>query len=174
MKKKHFIERVREKRGGSTTVEIIVVIVLLTFFMFFPIATFSLNQKQNALEDVLSTGIQMVSIQGGLTDEVEDAMFLNLEAKGLIPEGTASDPDIRSKINLETNADARGGSTSNLIYRDDADPTIELALWYPIENEIKLIRSLTRLIGGEITPDAEGKSWYYRPKGYILSEKVDY
>jgi|LSQX01.1.fsa_nt_gb hypothetical protein len=170
---------IKGKRGGSTLLEIMVSLGLITFILFYPIATYSLAQKENMLEDILATSIQMVSVEGGLTDRVEDVIFLNLEAKGLIPKDSHDKPEIREKIRIKSNADARKGDIENLIYRDDDDPKIFIEIWYPANTEISLMNGLSKIIGasGKTLPfrdqDGDG-NWYYKHKGYILSEKIDY
>ncbi len=77
---RNFLRKIKRKRGGSTLLEILVSLGLITFVMFFPVVSHSLTQKESMLEDILATTMQMVSIEGGLTDRVEDIIFLNLEA----------------------------------------------------------------------------------------------
>mgnify|MGYP001259435789 CR=1 FL=1 len=176
---RNFLRKMKGERGGSTLLEIMVSLGLITFIIFYPVATYSLTQKESMLEDILATTMQMVSVEGGLTDRVEDVIFLNLESKGLIPKDSHDDPEIREKIKIISNADARNGATENLIYRDDADPKIYIEIWYPANLEVSLINGLSRIIGAKeetipfSTKDNEG-NWYYKHKGYILSEKIDY
>jgi len=173
------IEKLKEKRGGSTTLEVIVSIGLITFLLFYPLATHSLTQKESMLEDILSTSMQMASVEGGLTDRVEEVIFLNLESKGLIPKDSHNNPQVREKIKIISNADARDGADGNLKYRDDEDPKIYIEIWFPANAEVSLINGLSKLIGGkgEVIPlsaqDDDG-NWYYKHRGYILSEKIDY
>ena len=114
-------KKLKEKKGGSTLLEILISIGLITFVLFYPIATYSLTQKENVLEDILSTSMQMASVEGGLTDRVEEVIFLNLESKGLIPKDSHNNPQVREKIKIISNADARDGAGGNLKYRDDED-----------------------------------------------------
>jgi len=58
-------KKLKEKKGGSTLLEILISIGLITFVLFYPIATYSLTQKENVLEDILSTSMQMASVEGG-------------------------------------------------------------------------------------------------------------
>lgn len=168
----------KNKRGSSTLFEIVIGLGLITFILFYPIGIFSLTHKQNLLEDVLAMGLQMVAVEGGLTDRVEQTLYLNMEAKGLLPPNSTSEQ--RSMVKITSNADARGGNTSALKYRDDEDPTIMLEILYPADNEVSFLNGLSRLIGAsdaEIpfkTADGTQVRWYYRFKGYIMSEKVDY
>lgn len=177
-KKTSLRRKLNERRGGSTLLEILISLGLITFILFYPVAMYSLTHKESLLEDILATSIQMASVEGGLTDRVEDVIFLNLEAKKLIPEGSHNDKETRNKIEIYSNADARGGKVENLIYRDDEDPKIYIEIWYPADKEIGLINGVSRLIGvsdvGVPFAKEKGVSWYYRPKGYILSEKIDY
>jgi len=176
---RNFLRKMKGKRGGSTLLEILVSLGLITFVMFFPVVSHSLTQKESMLEDILATTMQMVSIEGGLTDRVEDIIFLNLEAKGLIPKDSHNDPEIREKIKIMCNADARNGATENLIYRDDPDSKIYIEIWYPANLEVRLINGLSKIIGaGEDTipfsVQDDEENWYYKHKGYILSEKINY
>lgn len=180
MKKFGLMKKLKEKRGGSTIFEVVICISLLTFIMFYPIATFSLTHKENLLEDVLTTTMQNMSVEGGLTDRVQNLLFLNLEAKNLIPPNTNTDPATRSKVKLTSNADARNGATGNIKYRDDADPTLSIEIQYPADKDVKFINGLSRLVGATDSTvpfsvaDNSNVSWYYTLKGYILSEKVNY
>lgn len=124
----------KTKRGGSTLFEIVVSLGLITFILFYPIGVFSLTHKQNLLEDVLTTGLQMVAVEGGLTDRVEDTIYLNLEAKGLLPPNSSAEQ--RDSVKIICNADARNGNTAALKYRDDEDPKIMLEILYPADREI--------------------------------------
>ena len=180
MQRTKISKKLKERKGGSTLLEILISLGLITFVLFYPVAMYSLTHKENLLEDVLATSLQMASVEGGLTDRVEDVIFLNLEAKKLIPEGTHNDSETRSRIQIISNADARRGAVQNLVYRDDKDPKIYIEIWYPAEKEIKLINGLSKLLGATelslpfSTKDNDGTTWYYRPKGYVLSEKIDY
>lgn len=173
------IEKLKEKRGGSTTLEVIVSIGLITFLLFYPLATHSLTQKESVLEDVLATSMQMAAVEGGLTDKVEDVIFLNLESKGLIPKGSHDSPEVRNRITVKSNADARNGATQNLIYRDDEDSKIFIEIWYPANAEVALMNGLSKVIGGKsktlpFSDQDDNGRWFYKHRGYILSEKIDY
>ena len=106
-KKTSLRRKLNERRGGSTLLEILISLGLITFILFYPVAMYSLTHKESLLEDILATSIQMASVEGGLTDRVEDVIFLNLEAKKLIPEGSHNDKETRNKIEIYSNADAR-------------------------------------------------------------------
>lgn len=173
MKRLGLIEKWSNKKGGSTVIEIIVSITLITFLLFYPLATFTLSQKQNLLEDTLTTSMQMVSIEGGLTDRVEELIFLNLESKGLLPENSYENPDIKDKVTINTNADARGGHTQNLKYRDDEDPKISLEILYPADKEIRFLNGVIGLVSKDKTINHDGVSWNYRMSGFTLSERVN-
>lgn len=178
MKTCRIVEKLKEKRGGSTLLEIIVSLGLISFILFYPIATYSLINKENLLEDVLAIGIQSAAIEGGLTNKVEDIIYLNMEQKGLIPKDSHDDQETRKKIEISSNADARGGSLENLIYRDDSDSKIYIEILYPAKNEVRLINGLSKIIGaGQGTvpfSNQNGVEWRYKHKGYILSEKIDF
>jgi len=167
-----------QKRGGSTIFEMIIAITLITFILFFPVITFSLTHKQNLLADTLALGLQAVSIEGGLTNRVQTMMLDNLSAKGLIPENPAH--PIYQRVRFESNADARNLQVQNLRFRDGADPKISFEIWYPADAEISLINGLSRLIGAnnQNVPfrvnEAGEVRWYYRMRGYIFSEKINF
>ena len=180
MRRVGLLEKLRNKRGGSTLFEIVISLGLITFILFYPIATFTLTHKENLLEDVLTVSMQMVSVEGGLTDRAEDLIYQNLEAKRLIPQGESESPTVRSKVRIVCNADARGGNTANLVYRDDADPTLSIQILYPADNEVNFINGLSSLLGAKgaslpykITNSGQVE-WYYNLNGYILSERIDY
>lgn len=167
----------KSRRGASTIFEIVIGLGLITFILFYPLGLFTLTHRQNLLEDVLTTGLQMVAVEGGLTDRVADSIYLNMEAKGLLPPNSTQAQ--RSLVKLVCNADARGGNTAALKYRDDADPKIMLEIWYPADTEVNFMNGLSRLIGAsssEVPFKASGSNvkWYYRLRGYIMSEKVNY
>jgi hypothetical protein len=174
------LEKLKEKHGGSTLFEIVISLGLFTFILFYPIATFTLTHKENLLEDVLTTSMQMISVEGGLTDRVQNITFENLEAKGLIPPGKSTDPAVRRAITISSNADARNGNTSALKYRDDADPKISIEIRYPADSEVKFINGLSKMIGANEAnlpfrvANGTQVQWFYSLKGYILSEKINY
>lgn len=168
-------DMMKGKQGGSTIFEIVIVLGLITFILFFPVAMFSYTQKATLMEDVLMVALQDVSINGGLTDETEELIYLNMELKNLLPKNSGEEE--RSQIIIKSNADARNGQVQNLKYRDDEDPLIKLEIWYPADREISLLNGLNRLIGGTLDqfPTDNGQiRWYYRLQGYIYSEKIDY
>lgn len=168
----------KSRKGGSTIFEIVICLGVIVFILFYPVGIFSLTHKQNLLEDVLTLGLQMAAVEGGLTDNVEGAIYLNLEAKGLLPQNSSSQE--RSIVKINSNADARGGNTAALKYRDEEDPIIMLEILYPADTEVKFLNGLSRLIGASNidipfkVADGVDVQWYYSFKGYIMSEKVDY
>lgn len=167
----------KDRRGGSTVLSVIAGLGLITFMLFFPIVSFSLLHKQNLLEDCLTVGLQMVSVEGGLTEEIEQVLIANMRSKGLIPEPMPE--GMEERIIFKSNADIRLGDEQRR-YRDSADPGITLEIIFPADVEVGLINALSRIIGAtkETVPfkDGEGAKvvWNYTFKGYILSEKVDY
>lgn len=169
----------QNKRGGSTILEILISVGIITFILFFPIATFSTMHKQNLLNDVLTTGLQIIAVEGGLTDRAEDLVYDNLESRGLLPENSTETQ--RAKIGVSSNADARGMNQNNRIYRYDVNSKLSLTIKYPATEEVKMINALSKLIGVpdnnlpfRVEFDETDKTFYYVFKGYVLSEKVDY
>lgn len=164
---------VSSRRGGSVILELIISLGLITVTIFLPVALFALNHKANLLLDVLTTGIQMMAVDGGLTDRVEEVIYRNMEAKGLLPpNSTAAE---RAMVVLVSNADARDGHTERLKYRNcESDNLLELEIRYPAKYETGLINALSRMIGAGPTqlPFGDSVEWYYVFKGYILSEKI--
>jgi hypothetical protein len=170
------LQRKLTAKTGSAIIEVLICITFLTFVLFYPIFTFAYTQKINRVEDVLTTGIQMVAVRGGLDNQVADAIYANLEAKNLLPAGDAG---ARDKVILSSNADVRTGASGTRIYRDDSDPKIYLEIKYPANREVQFINGLSKMIGAGsgMLPfhDLDGTvTYYYVARGYIMSEKVDY
>lgn len=160
----------RSRRGGSTILELLIAFGIITFTIMMPVALFTVNHKANLLEDTLTIGLQAMAVQGGLTDEVADLIYRNMESKGLLPPN--STPEQRAKVKLISNADARGGQIQNLKYREDA-AVLELEIRYPASTDVAFINALSRLIGAtQAIPGGKNVQWYYVHKGYVLSEKV--
>lgn len=168
---------VADKKGGSTMFEIVIVLSLVTFILLYPLAVFTLAYKQNLLADTMVTGLQIVAIEGGLTDKAEDLIYRNLEAKRLLPAG--SNEEQRGQVIIACNADARNGNVQNLVARDSSSPKIMLEIWYPANKEVQFIQGVCRLIGISQTSlpqfkTPEGKTGkYYYEAGYIFSEYVE-
>ncbi|MDD2627239.1 MAG: hypothetical protein PHI87_06815 [Candidatus Methanomethylophilus sp.] len=160
------------KKGGSTIFEVVICLSLIVFIMFFPVVVFSFTHKQSLLEDVLTVGLQMVAVEGGLTDRVEDIIYENLEAKRLLPEDSSQ--ETRDLVIVSSNT-----NNTSLKYRDDSNPVISLEMWYPAENEVNLLNGLNKILGASeselpFMKSEEDNKWHYHLKGYIMSEKVDY
>lgn len=188
----NIINKIREKRGGSTIFEVVVCIGLLTFILFYPVATFALTHKENLLEDTLTTGLQMVAVEGGLTQNIETIIYKNMEGKGLLPTDCSDEDKSKVKINAglynkqnntvsSIKGDMRSGEPGNTIYRDDSQNIIYLEIWYPADNEVSFINGLSQIVdpwhASEVPLQSEGGTevaWYYRLKGYIMSEKINY
>ena len=160
---------------GSIIIEVLVCITLITFVMLYPLFTYSYTNKINLLEDVSTMGLQMIAVEGGLTDQVAEIIYLNLEQKRMIPPGDAA---ARSKVIITSNADARNNNKQALKYRDSADPKLYLKIQYPATKEVQFMNGLSRMIGaGNNLPfETSGGTvtYYYEAQGYIMSEKIDY
>jgi len=165
------------ERGSSTILEVLIVMGLVLFIIFFPAAVFSTTSKNLQLQDVMTLSLQMASIEGGLTDRVEDVIFDNMSAKGLIPE--PDDPRYlaaREAVIISSNADARNGNFENILARDQDMPVINISILFPADVEVRLINGISRMMGarGDSLPIRGDGDWYYSASGYILSERVDY
>lgn len=161
---------------GNVVLEVLICIGVITFFLFYPIATFSITHKENLLQDALTMGLQAASVEGGLTDGVEDYIYSQLEKRNLLPANSTE--GIRKMVKINSNADARNNNTDKLIYRHDNPSEISLEILYPANTEVRLLNGLAKLVGAahENVPfrvlNDDNITWYYRIEGVILSERI--
>lgn len=171
---KKTIGKINNRSGGSNLLTVLITMGLITFILFYPIAMFNITQNITLIEDLFSMSMQTVAIEGGLTDRAENIIFKNMEAKGIIPANSSENPDIRNSIILESNADARGGNTDNIIYKTDDNPVIDFAIWFPANKDMKFLDSVRMSILWENESGLDSKlDYYYSMNGYIISEKID-
>lgn len=156
-------KKIRNKKGGTELLQVILLLPLMTFIIFFPLATFSLNQRENLVEDTKILGLQMAARQGGVTPAVQGALKNDLKSKGF---------DI-SKTVINTNAD--GSVSKPLIKRDDSTQII-IELYVPAKGDVTFLKILWGFVG--LKPGASGyafggpsSNYYYYTRGYVLSEK---
>lgn len=157
-------KKIRNKKGGSTIFEVVICITIITFILFYPIATFSLLNKKNLLQDTLTTTLQSTSLQGGVTNSVVTLTKENIKKKGFDD----------SKLIVRSN----NTNNTNLIYRE-SDTPIDVEILYPANKEIDFINGLSRIIGANekslhFEKVKEGEQYYYKLEGFTLSEKINY
>lgn len=154
------IKRLKSKKGAAEILSLIICFSVLTFMMFFPLASYAVNQKRNLIEDTKTIGIEMCARNGGLTTAVKNAILQDLQTKGFDS----------SKVVLKSNTD-----DAHLIYREDSTP-ITLTIYVPANDDVVFLKAVWSLVGsGGSSVGFFGNSsatYWYCSKGTMLSEKI--
>jgi len=153
------------KKRGSSTMEIVLCIGVITFILFFPIAMFSLTNRQTTMSTLLIHGLQIVSLEGGLTDRAEELIVSNANRLGF----NRRRPDGTNELIISSNRDARGGLDANRVSKIDGDALIVLMIQYPVDLEARFLNSIGNLINSEGFMEEAG---YFTVSGYVHSEWV--
>jgi len=164
------------RRGATGTLEILVVSGLLIFFIFAPVAYYNLTVSNMAIVSVFNTTLQAVSICGGYDERVEEQLYSNLLARGLIDSGGLSNiadiiaddkarPVGKRRVIVESNSNIG----DEPIYRahaagDDSGITLEVSIL--MSNQRRFLAAISSLIGVR----RDTSDGYFTLRGYIFSQ----
>lgn len=153
--------KIKNKKGASEILQILILFTIITFILFFPIATYTINQRSNMLEDTKTLGLQMLSRQGQLTQVIKDTIIADLAAKGFDTSG----------VIIKSSTD-----TTGVVYRDNNTP-MWLEIYVPATGDVKFLQTLWNLVGlkrgmAGYAFGGDASTYYYYTKGYILSERI--
>lgn len=157
------ILKLKEKKGGTEILQLIIMFTVITFIVMFPLATFSINQKKNFMEDSKTLGLQMASRVGGVTPEVKNEIIKDMKTKGFDT----------SKVVIKTNAD---GTLGKPLIPINSNTDISLQIFAPASSDVALLQVLWGMVGlkpgnsGYAFGNSSSTYWYFT-QGYILSEK---
>jgi len=148
----------RNNRKGSAIIEILISISFITFILFFPVAMFSVTNRQTTMSTLLIHSLQIVSLEGGLPERARGLVLLNAEQLGFNPE------------RISVNATHGGTDLTNIRISKGSSLPIRVTVQYPANAEAYFINSIARLIGSREVMDEEG---HFEATGYVNSEWLD-
>lgn len=166
------------RKGATTTLEILIVSGLLLFFILAPVAYYNLTVSQMAMLSVFNTTLQAVSVCGGYDSRVEEQLYTNLVARGLIDTvGTANIADIISsdkalpessrQVIVECNSNQFKGDTPVYrAYSAGSNSGISLRLSVRQTRTQAFLNAIYRMIGSSVgTGDGT-----FTVTGYTMSQ----
>jgi len=147
------------KKRGSATLEVMICIGLITFILFFPVAIFSLTGRQTAMSTLLIHGLQVISLEGGLTPSGDELIRQNAEQLGFNPQRVEVEV-------LHGGVDITQGHTR--VEKGSTTP-IRLTIRYPNSAEVAFFNNIVELVGTSEVANEEG---FYTVTGYVKSEWI--
>jgi len=145
----------RNNRKGSAIIEILISISFITFVLFFPVAMFSVTNRQTTMSTLLIHSLQIISLEGGLDENAKRLILENAEELGFNP------------IYVTVSATYAGTSLTNIRIPKGSRVPIEVTVRYPANAEARFMNDIARLIGSQEIMDEDG---YYEVTGYVNSE----
>lgn len=168
--------RVNMRRGATSTLEILVISGLLIFFVIAPVAYYNLTTSYMAITSVFNTTLQAVSICGGYDERVEEQLYSNLLARGMLDSGGLADiadviaedkskPDGKRQVVVECTT----GIGDEPVYRahgagDDSGVSLKISVL--VSRQKRFLAAISSLIGVR-NGVTDG---YFTVSGYIFSQ----
>jgi hypothetical protein len=166
------------RRGAASILEILIVSGLLLFFILAPVAYYNLTVTNMAAASVFNTTLQSVSICGGYDARVEEQLYTNLMARGLIDADGRADveavisadkatPTDQRQVLVECSSDQLNGDAP--IYRAyamGADSGIALRVSVRQTGVQNFLTAISQLTGFR----RNSQDGYFVLSGYVMSQ----
>lgn len=166
------------RKGAASTLELLIVSGLLLFFILAPVAYYNLNVNYMSSVSVFNTTLQTVSVCGGYDERVEEQLYLNLLARGLIDANGSDDvgsiitndksrPSNERQVRVECSShQINGDSPIYRAYSMGVNSGISLRVSFRQTNAQKFLAAALRLVGVQ----SNSMNGYFELTGYVMSQ----